>query len=268
MSYENFAYVYDALMEDAPYPQWLQWVKQQRERHGVKGRRMLDLACGTGELSLLLAREGFEVTGVDLSEDMLTVASGKALAEGAHLTFLQQDMRALCGLHDFDMVTIFCDSLNYLETETEVKETFRHVHAALKAGECFCLTCIPFIKQMCYSLITLLPITGMRFPISGTAFRVSARMPLNMISVFSYMMRNPACMNVLMNYINSGRFRLLIMKTGLRNRASMLCRPLLILQKKRPAQKVKGYFLRASNDKSILPTQNAFFEKNLKKKQE
>lgn len=137
MSYENFAYVYDALMEEAPYPQWLRWVMRQRERNGVKGRRMLDLACGTGELSLLLAREGFEVTGVDLSEDMLAVASGKALAEGARITFLKQDMRALCGLHDFDIVAIFCDSLNYLETETDVKETFRHVHAALKAGGMF-----------------------------------------------------------------------------------------------------------------------------------
>ncbi|GER66964.1 methyltransferase [Weizmannia acidilactici] len=137
MSYEDFAYVYDVLMEDAPYADWLRWIKAQQQQYGITGRRILDLACGTGELSVHLAREGYDVTGVDLSENMLAVASEKALVESLYIVFLQQNMCMLEGLHDFDIVAVFCDSLNYLETESEVKETFRHVYGALRPGGMF-----------------------------------------------------------------------------------------------------------------------------------
>ncbi|NEY19727.1 class I SAM-dependent methyltransferase [Bacillus ginsengihumi] len=137
MSYEDFAYVYDFLMKDAPYDEWLDWVKRQQKIYHHTGKRVLDLACGTGELSIRLAKNGYHVTGVDLSEDMLTVANQKAMMEGIALSLLQQNMCELEGLFNYDIVTIFCDSLNYLSTSDDVRQTFKHVYTALKPGGMF-----------------------------------------------------------------------------------------------------------------------------------
>ena len=143
MSYEQFAYLYDELMNDAPYDEWVQFVKAKLEKYNVsedgnsKQVRILDLACGTGELSIRLAKEGFQVTGVDLSADMLMVAEAKAKAEGCTIPFYQQDMAELEGLGQFDVVGIFCDSLNYLETEQKVMDTFSCVAEHLKKGGLF-----------------------------------------------------------------------------------------------------------------------------------
>jgi SAM-dependent methyltransferase len=137
MSYERFAYLYDELMEEAPYEEWVRFVLKKVEKHGVMKRDMLDLACGTGELSIRFAKEGFNITGVDLSEDMLTVANAKAEGAGFHIPFFQQDMSALEGLRSFDVIGIFCDSLNYLRSEEEVINTFSHVFKHLREDGIF-----------------------------------------------------------------------------------------------------------------------------------
>ncbi|WP_413308644.1 class I SAM-dependent methyltransferase [Bacillus sp. 1P10SD] len=127
MSYEQFAYLYDELMKDAPYNEWVRFVKEKLVKYEVTGIRLLDLACGTGELSIRFADEGFQVTGVDLSSDMLAVAQAKAESKGVHIPFFEQNMIDLEGQGQFDLIGIFCDSLNYLQTEEEVKETFSSV---------------------------------------------------------------------------------------------------------------------------------------------
>ena len=127
MSYQQFAYLYDELMKDAPYAEWVRFVKDRCVKYNVAGTRLLDLACGTGELSVRLAQDGFTVTGVDLSEDMLAVAQAKAEDSGVRIPFFQQDMANLEGQAQFDVISILCDSLNYLQTEEEVKATFLNV---------------------------------------------------------------------------------------------------------------------------------------------
>jgi SAM-dependent methyltransferase len=127
MSYEQFAYLYDELMKDAPYDEWVQFVKEKCVKYGIAGTRLLDLACGTGELSVRLAQDGFQVTGVDLSEDMLAVAQAKAAEKGVKIPFFQQNMADLEGQAEFDIIGILCDSLNYLQTEEEVVSTFSNV---------------------------------------------------------------------------------------------------------------------------------------------
>ncbi|MDR6122289.1 SAM-dependent methyltransferase [Bacillus sp. SLBN-46] len=127
MSYEQFAYLYDELMKDAPYDEWVSFVKEQLVNYNVTGVRLLDLACGTGELSIRFANEGFQVTGVDLSSDMLAVAQAKAETKGIHIPLFEQNMIDLEGQGQFDVIGIFCDSLNYLHTEEEVKVTFSSV---------------------------------------------------------------------------------------------------------------------------------------------
>lgn len=137
MSYEQLAYVYDHLMADAPYESWVEFLCREKERFQAPGIRVLDLGCGTGELSIRMIKQGFDVTGVDLSENMLAVAAERAGEEGLVLPLFQQDMSKLEGLPSFDIVTIFCDSLNYLSTPEEVKKTFCQVYRHLNPGGLF-----------------------------------------------------------------------------------------------------------------------------------
>jgi 2-polyprenyl-3-methyl-5-hydroxy-6-metoxy-1,4-benzoquinol methylase len=137
MTYERFAYVYDHLMKDAPYDKWLYLVISRMEKYGIKDKSVLDLACGTGEFTIELANHGFAVSGVDLSEEMLTVASGKAIKQGLNIPFYQQNMVELTGLGMYDCVTIFCDSINYIRDEADVLNTFSQVYHHLHKGALF-----------------------------------------------------------------------------------------------------------------------------------
>lgn len=137
MSYEQFAYLYDELMQDAPYDEWVRFVKGKLDRYQVDGKNLLDLACGTGELSVRFAKEGFSVTGVDLSADMLAVAQAKAQEEGLLIPFFEQDMASLEGHGEFDIIGIFCDSLNYLQSDEDVRHTFTCVYSHLKDSGIF-----------------------------------------------------------------------------------------------------------------------------------
>lgn len=137
MSYERFAYLYDELMQDAPYDEWVRFVKEKLVQHKVNGKSLLDLACGTGELSVRFAKEGFNVTGVDLSSDMLSVAQAKSQEEGLSLSFFEQNMTQLEGHGTYDIIGIFCDSLNYLQTEEDVIHTFSNVFQHLQMDGIF-----------------------------------------------------------------------------------------------------------------------------------
>jgi SAM-dependent methyltransferase len=137
MSYEQFAYLYDELMQDAPYDEWVRFVKEKLDQYQAGGKSLLDLACGTGELSVRFAKEGFSVTGVDLSADMLAVAQAKAQAEGLQIPFFEQDMARLEGHEEFDIIGIFCDSLNYLQSNEDVIHTFTSAYNHLKDGGLF-----------------------------------------------------------------------------------------------------------------------------------
>lgn len=137
MTYGRFAYVYDRLMENVPYEEWVRIVIEKAKQYHLQGKKVLDVGCGTGEISLRLAQAGYQVTGVDLSEEMLTVAQAKADAAGLHIPFFQQNMARMEGLGEYDVVGIFCDSLNYLETEQEVEQTFAAVHEHLTENGVF-----------------------------------------------------------------------------------------------------------------------------------
>ncbi|RFU65780.1 class I SAM-dependent DNA methyltransferase [Peribacillus glennii] len=137
MTYERFAHVYDFLMKDAPYEKWVYLLLSRMDRYQAEGRRGLDLACGTGEFTIELAKHGFSVSGVDLSEEMLAVASDKAAKQGLSIPFFQQNMAELEGLGEYDFVTIFCDSLNYIREQKDIPRTFSGVHRHLKANGLF-----------------------------------------------------------------------------------------------------------------------------------
>ncbi|MGM0897133.1 MAG: class I SAM-dependent DNA methyltransferase [Bacillota bacterium] len=132
MNYGRFAAVYDDLMEDIPYEQYVEWIAET-----MRSGSVLDLACGTGVLSELMAELGYEVTASDLSADMLTVAQKRFKEAGQDIPVLQLSMDNLEGLEGFDAVTIAIDSLNYLAEEEQVMKTFKEVYSALKPGGYF-----------------------------------------------------------------------------------------------------------------------------------
>jgi SAM-dependent methyltransferase len=138
MSYGRFAYYYDALMEEAPYSSWVEFVLSAWRLYGLKDdMSLLDLGSGTGQLSIRFASEGFSVTGVDLSSEMLSVARSKAEEAGMNIPFYEQNMAELELPGQFGICGIFCDSLNYLRSENEVTETFQRVAHHLVPGGLF-----------------------------------------------------------------------------------------------------------------------------------
>ncbi|OMI27589.1 SAM-dependent methyltransferase [Bacillus haynesii] len=135
MIYKGFSSIYDKLMSHAPYDQWVSWIEKMIGAQQKERIRVLDLACGTGEISVRLAGKGYDVTGIDISEDMLAQAQYKAAIRQLDIQFLQQDMRELAGHgQEFDAVVICCDSLNYLKNEKDVFDTFKNVFSLLKEG--------------------------------------------------------------------------------------------------------------------------------------
>jgi SAM-dependent methyltransferase len=143
MAYEQFAYIYDRLMEDMPYEEWLGFAKQCWEKHGTP-KTVVDLGCGTGTISIPLAEQGFEVFGIDLSEDMLAVAQQKldegrrtTARTGGSVTWLQQDLRDWELGRPADAVISFCDCMNYLVEEDDIVQALQAAYAGLKDGGVF-----------------------------------------------------------------------------------------------------------------------------------
>ncbi|MFC7060700.1 methyltransferase domain-containing protein [Halobacillus seohaensis] len=128
MSYQQMAEVYDELMKDAPYDQWVAWTKHMIEKYGPRTQQMLDLGCGTGEITTRLSAD-FQLTGVDLSAEMLSVASSKERSD--QVRWLRQDIAQLEGLYGFDCVISYCDVINYITDESQLTSVFSHVNTAL-----------------------------------------------------------------------------------------------------------------------------------------
>ncbi|MEW6510024.1 MAG: class I SAM-dependent methyltransferase [Bacteroidota bacterium] len=105
--------------------------------HRISGPAMVDVACGTGTLALMMARRGWEVYGVDASEGMLACAASKVSRSGLPITFLRQDMRSLRLPRLVSLATSFFDSLNHLIAPEDFLSALRSVYAALSPGGWF-----------------------------------------------------------------------------------------------------------------------------------
>lgn len=131
-SYERFAHVYDELQVDIPYDKYVEWVLQHAPCNQFPN--LLDIGCGTGVLSLLLARAGYSVSGIDLSENMLSIAAERFADVGLHVPLFCMSMDELEGFEALDVVTIAIDSLNYVLQEKAVYATLERIYNALKDG--------------------------------------------------------------------------------------------------------------------------------------
>lgn len=127
-TYETFASVYDAIMDDSLYDRWTDFSL----RHFPKGKtKLLELACGTGTQSVRFAQAGYEVTGLDLSAEMLELAQKRAKTAKKQIDFVQGNMLDLSGIGQFDLVTCYSDSICYMADEVEVGDVFAQVASCL-----------------------------------------------------------------------------------------------------------------------------------------
>jgi len=127
-AYTDFAYVYDTLMDNTPYKEWCARITDILRRDGIENDLVLDLGCGTGTLTELLAKEGYDMIGIDYSQEMLARAMEKRDESGLQILYLLQDMREFELYGTVKAVVSVCDSLNYLLEEEDVIETFRLVN--------------------------------------------------------------------------------------------------------------------------------------------
>ncbi len=136
-AYTNFAEVYDLFMDNIPYEDWCSYVTGLLKEHGVKDGLVLDLGCGTGSLTELLADAGYDMIGVDNSEDMLQIAMDKRADSGKDILYLMQDMREFELYGTVRAVLSICDCINYILEYKDLVEVFRLVNNYLDPGGVF-----------------------------------------------------------------------------------------------------------------------------------
>ena len=159
-AYQSFASVYDLFMDNVPYEEWCEYIKSLLEEYGIKDGLVLDLGCGTGKMTRLLSAAGYDMIGVDNSEEMLEIArdteysvtdgedaadtseeDGRAMLsdeakseqeqiENArkNILYLLQDMREFELFGTVRAVVSICDSMNYILEEDDLREVFRLVN--------------------------------------------------------------------------------------------------------------------------------------------
>ncbi len=138
--YTNFAQVYDLFMT-APYERWVRFIEEIWKEYGLvqgdmsgKAKLILELACGTGQVCRLLAEKGYEVIGLDASEEMLMQARENSPKE---ILYLHQDMRDFELYGTVDSILCVCDGLNYLLKDKELIGVFKKVKNYLNPGGLF-----------------------------------------------------------------------------------------------------------------------------------
>ena len=136
-AYGALAASYDRLTNDVDYAAVVDFYQEILRREGLKPRTAVDLACGTGSVTALLAQLGIQVTGVDMSEEMLCVASQKAQKLENPPVFVCHRLEQLRLPRAVDLAVCALDSLDYITNPADCAEAIRRVYKALNPGGCF-----------------------------------------------------------------------------------------------------------------------------------
>lgn len=136
-SYTSFAEVYDTFMDNVPYREWAAYVNNILKKHGIEEGTVLDLGCGTGSMTEELDDLGYDMIGVDISDEMLEIAVQKMEEKEREILYLSQDMRELELYSTVDAVVSACDSVNYILDMEELTDVFRLVNEYLEPGGIF-----------------------------------------------------------------------------------------------------------------------------------
>lgn len=127
-AYTGFAAVYDMFMDNIPYGKWSEYLTSLLEEYGVTDGLVLDLGCGTGTLCRLLAARGYDMIGVDVSDEMLEIAMEKQAENPDGILYLHQDMREFELYGTVRAVVSICDSMNYLMEYEDLVQVLKLVN--------------------------------------------------------------------------------------------------------------------------------------------
>lgn len=121
--YNNFANGYYNIMKNIPRSDYFNYYKKIFERHNITPELILDLGCGTGDITYLFAEAGYDMIGIDLSEDMLNIAK----KENSHknILYLNQDMREFELYGTVDVIYSSLDCINYITNKNDLKKVFK-----------------------------------------------------------------------------------------------------------------------------------------------
>ena len=136
-AYEMLAGCYDRLTNDVDYEAIAAFYRTLLRREGVRPRTAVDLACGTGSVTAILAREGLRVIGVDMSEEMLTQAAAKTAGLEPMPVFVRQKLQKLNLPRGVDLAVCALDSLDYITDPKDCAEAIRRIYRALNPGGMF-----------------------------------------------------------------------------------------------------------------------------------
>lgn len=127
-AYSSFAAVYDTFMDNIPYDEWAEYLISLLKEYAVEDGLVLDMGCGTGSMTELLAEAGYDMIGIDNSEEMLEIAMEKRADSGLDILYLLQDMREFELYGTVKAIVSICDSVNYITEDEDLVEVFRLVN--------------------------------------------------------------------------------------------------------------------------------------------
>lgn len=134
--YKNFASIYDELMEDVDYKSWSIYIQKIIDKFNIQGMDILEMACGTGNISYYLAKANYNITCFDFSSDMLVQAYNK-LMNFNNVKIIHQNMISFKSPEKYDVILSLCDSINYILDSSDLEKTFINVYNHLKPGGIF-----------------------------------------------------------------------------------------------------------------------------------
>jgi len=129
--YTRFAFAYDKMMENVDYVRWADYIDKLFAVHNYRPKSILDIACGTGSATVLLAQKGYSMSGIDRAREMILKAREKSKKLGVNILLWQQDMEHLAVSKPYDAALCLYDSINYIITEEDMSQFFQRVSEAL-----------------------------------------------------------------------------------------------------------------------------------------
>ena len=123
-AYSDFARVYDIFMDNVEYEKWAEYLIGSLKEYGIEDGIVLELGCGTGVMTELLAESGYDMIGVDNAEEMLEIAMEKKVESGHDILYLLQDMREFELYGTVRAVISACDSVNYITDDEDLTGSF------------------------------------------------------------------------------------------------------------------------------------------------
>lgn len=137
-AYTGFAYVYDEYMDNIPYEEWEKYLYGLLKENNIgTDCTIADLGCGTGTVTRMLDKEGYDILGIDLSEDMLSIASEKTYEAEQQIIYSCQDMRDFTLPYTVDAFVSIGDSMNYITNNDDLCDVFKCVKNGLEDGGVF-----------------------------------------------------------------------------------------------------------------------------------